>query len=388
MYLWREGNMKTLVLVVAALLLIAGFALAEADPRKVENAAPATSTRSYGCDEEDYMCYLNLVNVDIPDDDPAGVFHYPIATDPGYIIQDVIISANIQHTWVGDLIIYIYYDIDCDDVADVTGGILCRHGLDDCPTQDCCGCSGDLEGWYGFSDTESSIEDVCETSIPAVCYGPDYDSVGLDVFDGLPTGGCFWLQAIDGAGGDLGTVFAWEVCILGEEIPPVEGALDIKPESCPNPFNVKAQGRLPVAVLSTDAFDATYIDVGTVRLECPDGYAEPIWDRIGDVATPVGGDPDPCDCTEEGPDGYMDLKLKFYRQDIVAVLGSVDDGDEVELTLTGQMMDGTPFAVSDCIEVIKRGKLFNAVSPDGQVSSVDQRDDTPSTWSTIKALYR
>jgi hypothetical protein len=380
--------MKTLVLVLAALLLVSSIALAEADPRKVENAVPASSTRSFGCDEEDYMCRSNLVNVDIPDDDPAGVLHYPIETDPGYIIQDVIISVNIQHTWVGDLIIYIYYSLDCTDEYDAEGGILCRHQLAGCPTQDCCGCSGDLEGWYGFSDTESSIEDVCETSIPAVCYGPDYDSVGLDVFDGLPTGGCFWLHAIDGAGGDLGTVFAWEVCILGEPIPPAEGALDIKPESCPNAFNIKARGQIPVAVLSTADFDATYVDVGTLSLQCPDGFAYPIWHRIGDVATPVDPGGEPCECTEEGPDGLMDLKLKFMRQDIVAALGPVDDGDEVELILTGEMMDGTPFEVSDCIEIIKRGKLFT-VAPEGAASAVaDPREDDETTWSTIKALFR
>jgi subtilisin-like proprotein convertase family protein len=380
--LWREGNMKTTVLMLAALLLVSGVAFAE---EKVENAAPGTSARSYGCDEEDYMCYLTLINVDIPDNDPAGVLHYPLETDPGYIIQDVIISANIGHTWVGDLIIKIGYSLDCSDSFDVEGGILDRHSV----PESTFGCSGDLSGWYGFDDAQSSIEDVCEDPMPAVCYGPDYDSIGLDVFDGLPTGGCFWLWAADMAGADVGTIYAWEVCILGEPIPPAGGALDIKPESCPNPFNVKAMGQLPVAVLSTADFDATMIDVTTLSLECPNGSTAPIRSTLSDVATPIGAGAEPCECTEEGPDGMTDLKLSFWRQDILAVLGPVDDGDEVELTLTGSLMDGTPFAVSDCIEIIKRGKLFNAAAPDGAASAVtNSREGNETTWSTIKALYR
>jgi hypothetical protein len=341
---------------------------------------------SYGdCEEVDYMCDLNLVNVDIPDNDPAGVLHYPIETDPGYIIQDVIISANMQHTWVGDLIINIYYDYDCDGDFDVVGGVLDRHGVPGSTF----GCSADLEGWYGFDDAHASIEDDCVTPVPATCYGPDYDSVGLDVFNGLPTGGCFWLHAIDMAGGDEGTVYAWEVCVLGEPIPPAEGALDIKPESCPNPFNVKARGQLPVAVVSTEVFDATMIDVATLSLECPNGSTAPIRCTLSDVATPMDSGAEPCECTEEGPDGLTDLKLSFWRQDILAVLGPVDDGDEVELTLTGEMMDGTPFEVSDCIEIIKRGKLYMAAAPDGATSAVtNPRDGGPTTWGTIKALYR
>jgi hypothetical protein len=98
---------------------------------------------------------------------------------------------------------------------------------------------------------------------------------------------------------------------------------------------------------------------------------------------------EPCECTEEGPDGLTDLKLSFWRQDILAVLGPVDDGDEVELTLTGEMMDGTPFEVSDCIEIIKRGKLYMAAAPDGAASAVtNPREGNETTWSTIKALYR
>lgn len=379
--------MRTIAFLLAALLLISSGALAEGDPRKVENAAPTTPTGRVDCITDGYMCDMNLINFAIPDNDPSGVTMIPIVTDPGYIIQDVILNVNIQHTWVGDLIMTVSYSLECDDHLDGLGSVLCRHGLAGCPFDGCCGCSGDLEGWYGFDDTAPSIEDACEASFPAACYGPDYDSYGLDGFDGLPTGGCFVLHVSDCAAGDVGTVYAWEICVLGEPIPPAQGALDIKPESCPNPFNVKAQGMLPVAAVSTEAFDATFIDVATLSLECPDGSAEPIWHGYGDVATPVGPDADPCECTDEGPDGMTDLKLKFLRQDIVAVLGDVEDGEEIELTLTGQMMDGTPFEVSDCVQILDRGKGI-ASRATGELGDPAARSSEASTWGTIKAFYR
>ncbi|MHC4346223.1 MAG: hypothetical protein ACYSUP_16230, partial [Planctomycetota bacterium] len=40
-----------------------------------------------------------------------------------------------------------------------------------------------------------------------------------------------------------------------------EVAVDIKPQSCPNPFNIKSKGVLPVAILGTDEFDVE--DVNT-----------------------------------------------------------------------------------------------------------------------------
>jgi len=84
---------------------------------------------------------------------------------------------------------------------------------------DCCGCSGDLSGAYTFDDTAPSIEDGCPTTFEPGCYGPDYDSGGLDVFDGLATGGCWMLYAADGATYDIGTVTGFTVYVLYESTP-------------------------------------------------------------------------------------------------------------------------------------------------------------------------
>jgi hypothetical protein len=120
--------------------------------------------------------------------------------------------------------------------------------------------------------------------------------------------------------------------------------LDIKPQSCPNPLNTNSKGVLPVAILGMAGFDVTTIDVASVLLE---GVA-PVGDSLEDVATPF--DPiEPCDCDTLGPDGYLDLTLKFKTQDIVAALGAVNDGDEIILTLTG-----TGITAQDCVTIKKK----------------------------------
>lgn len=134
-------------------------------------------------------------------------------------------------------------------------------------------------------------------------------------------------------------------CIIGVEF-------DIKPQSCPNPLNTKSKGILPVAVLGTSSFDANNIDVSTLQLE---GVA-PLRSDIEDVGTPVANRQDDCDCTSDGPDGFADLTLKFDTQDIVGALGAVNDGDEVPLTLTGNLNDGTPIEGLDCVVIKKKVK--------------------------------
>jgi len=144
---------------------------------------------------------------------------------------------------------------------------------------------------------------------------------------------------------------------------PFSVAIDIKPQSCPNPLNIKGgyskenpqfhhediprrKSVLPVAILGTNDFDVTTVDFSTVLLE---GVA-PIRGAIEDVSTPFDGEL--CGCTTEGADGFDDLTLKFYRQEIVAALGDVQDGDEVVLTLTGALNDGTPIEGADCVVII------------------------------------
>jgi hypothetical protein len=47
---------------------------------------------------------------------------------------------------------------------------------------------------------------------------------------------------------------------------PAQPALDIKPGSCPNPLNPRSHGVLPVALLGTEGFDVTDVDVSTLTI--------------------------------------------------------------------------------------------------------------------------
>lgn len=150
--------------------------------------------------------------------------------------------------------------------------------------------------------------------------------------------------------------------------PSIEVALDIKPQSCPNPLNVYSRGVLPVAILGSEDFDVSTIDAVSVRLN---GVA-PIRHSYEDVTAPVV-DANDCNCTTDGPDGYVDLTLKFRTQAIVDTLGDVNDGDVLTLTVEGVLTDETPIDGSDCVSIIGKHKPLNRadINKDGKVDLTD-----------------
>jgi len=149
---------------------------------------------------------------------------------------------------------------------------------------------------------------------------------------------------------------------------PIPVGVDIKPNSCPNPLNVKSRGVLPVAVLGSEDFDVISIDIASIRLA---GIAA-IRSGFEDIGTSLV-DANGCECTTEGPDGFTDLTLKFETQKIVEAIGEVDHGDELVLTLTGALSDETPIVGSDCIAVRGRYKPVNKADFNGD-GTVDMAD--------------
>jgi hypothetical protein len=144
--------------------------------------------------------------------------------------------------------------------------------------------------------------------------------------------------------------------------------IDIKPQSCPNPLNVKKKGVLPVAILGTEGFDVTRVDPASVELArvflgdvFPLGVFPLRW-ALEDVATPfepyLGKEDCMEDCTTDGPDGRLDLTLKFDAQEVVAALGPVEDGECLVLTLTGNLLlGGTSIEFSeDRVLILNKGK--------------------------------
>jgi hypothetical protein len=126
-------------------------------------------------------------------------------------------------------------------------------------------------------------------------------------------------------------------------VPVIPVDVDIKPVSCPNPLNVGDKGVLPVAILGSEDFEVTQVDPATVELE---GVAPLRW-ALEDVAGPG--------CS--GPDGYLDLTIKFKAQEIVTALGDVYDRDVLLLWLTGNLkfeFGGAPLMGSDQVWILAK----------------------------------
>ena len=112
-----------------------------------------------------------------------------------------------------------------------------------------------------------------------------------------------------------------------------------------------------MAVLGTDTFDVLDVDVTAIKLL----GVEPIMKLTSyeDVSTPVEDGSD-CECTDAGPDGYLDLVLHFDTQEVVAAMEAFADlVEELE---------------------IEDGELFPLILYEGEVSSLEGPFDDVARW--------
>jgi hypothetical protein len=159
--------------------------------------------------------------------------------------------------------------------------------------------------------------------------------------------------------------------------------LDIKPGSCPNPFNRRSRGVLPVALVGTGTMcEASDIDIATILISRADGVGGSAAPNEGppgphsvvtDVATPFVGNP--CECHELEGDGVLDLSMKFRSQNLVGALqlNDLPSGATVELVVSGFLVDGTPFSASDCITIVPPVTVL-------------MQSNLPNTWLDITPL--
>jgi hypothetical protein len=110
----------------------------------------------------------------------------------------------------------------------------------------------------------------------------------------------------------------------------IQVPIDIKPGIDPNSINLKSNGVVPVAILSTIAFEATAVDPDTVLF----ADAFPVKWTMEDV----------------NQDGEMDLLLHFRTQDLNLTQ------DSTEATLTGETLDGTPIEGTDSVNIVPKKK--------------------------------
>ena len=160
-------------------------------------------------------------------------------------------------------------------------------------------------------------------------------------------------QEADRYGGDSGgwtghnyREISWS--LDATEAEPTTISIDIKPNTCPNPLNVRSKGRLSVAILSTIDFNVTDIDTSTLRLN----GVEPLKNSLKNVSGPLND----CDCTTTSADNIEDLVLKFDIQEVYETLEPVSNGDEIPLTIIGELLDGTAIEGSDCVVIKGVGK--------------------------------
>lgn len=121
---------------------------------------------------------------------------------------------------------------------------------------------------------------------------------------------------------------AWDSLRFSVALVPVP--IDIKPGSFPNSINPKSKGKIPVAILTTDSFDATTVDPTTVLFGRTGSEAAPVHFALEDV---------------DG-DGNTDMILHFETQETGIRCG------DTSASLTGESFGGQTMGGSDSIRTV------------------------------------
>jgi hypothetical protein len=128
-------------------------------------------------------------------------------------------------------------------------------------------------------------------------------------------------------------------------------AFDIKPRGCKNRIRYRSRGKVKIAILGSDDFDVSTIDIDSVRIANREGFKF----KIKDVANPI-------EC--KGKDGFPDLVFKIQKQTLLdgieELVGEVNHNDVITTPLTGNLLEefgGTPIVGSDDVLIKKTGKL-------------------------------
>lgn len=198
--------------------------------------------------------------------------------------------------------------------------------------------------FYSTDAASESSDPPSELAFDGMFHHDVHFDLDLPTSGDVVTGGVLHLYfqpLVDSGGDPLGSgdflIGEWE---QEQEPDPMPVPLDIKPGSDPNSVNLKSKGVLPVAVLSTDDFNVSDINVSTLLIgdpELTDGNGtavSPLLYAIGDVSD----------------DGLLDLALKFSIADLVSY-GALGP-DSMEGLLTGELLDGTPFEGFDSIRIV------------------------------------
>lgn len=110
----------------------------------------------------------------------------------------------------------------------------------------------------------------------------------------------------------------------------IEVAIDFKPGNDSNTINPRNQGKIVVAILSNDGFDAAMTNPDTVTFGATGKEAAPVWRAMTDV---------------DG-DGHLDLALRFNTEDT-----GIQCGDTAAF-LSGETYDGEAIEGFDFLRTV------------------------------------
>jgi len=186
-------------------------------------------------------------------------------------------------------------------------------------------------GWY-YPPTLSNLQAsainwnnwLSTAPITNIDYGPE--TVKYIVIDT----GSAWASTFQGSVDALTIILTDGSSVTVDlEPPPIIIDIDIKPGSDPNSINLKSKGVVPVAVLTTEDFDASDVEPETVL------FAE---------TSPVRWTT--CDVDN---DGDLDMLFHFKTQELNL------DADSIEATLVGESTGGS-IEGTDTVNIVPKGK--------------------------------
>ena len=112
--------------------------------------------------------------------------------------------------------------------------------------------------------------------------------------------------------------------------PAIAATVDIDPDT----LNLKSTGKWITCYIELpEGYDVADIDVSTVMLN----------EQVPAEARPTG-------ILDHDGDGIVELMVKFSRSGVQGILGTAD---QAELTVTGELADGTLFEGTDTIRVVQ-----------------------------------
>lgn len=123
----------------------------------------------------------------------------------------------------------------------------------------------------------------------------------------------------------------------------IDVMVDIKPESDSNPINPTGRGRIPVAILGSEALDVTDIDVGMLAFGPGAAAASHDLTRSGVFEDHL---------QDVDDDGWVDLVLHFRIEETGV------EPDAAEVCLAGETLDGTTFEGCDAIRAVAAGEGY------------------------------